>query len=124
MAVPCLIINGVDYAEFLNDFKPVDNDLDADGSGRDTQTGEMFRTKRAEKQTYDVSFNRIYEDVQIPLNNAIRQQYYQATILDPNTGTLVTKTFFTATRTFGSQRYDKDAGKTYYDGMSFKMTEK
>lgn len=124
MSKPCLIINGRDYAEFLSDFKPVDNDLDADGSGRDVQTGEMARTKLAEKQTYELSFNRIYEDDQKPLSNAIRQQYYHATILDPNTGTRVTKTFFTATRAFGSQRYDKFAGKTYYDGMAFKMTEK
>ena len=44
MPIPVLIIGGIDYAEKCLELKPSINDLDADGSGRDTQTAEMFRT--------------------------------------------------------------------------------
>ena len=124
MSKPVLIINGKDYAPFLSELKPAGNGLNADGSGRDTQTGDMVRTKIADKLTLDVSLNRIYEDDQQPLNAALKAPFYQATVLDPDTNTLVTKTFYTDTRPFGSQRYDKGRDKTYYDGMAFKMTEK
>ena len=124
MAVPCLIINGVDYAPYVLELKPAGNGLSADGSGRDTQTGEMFRTKVADKLTFDVSMDRIYEDSHQPLCAALEADFYQATVLNPGTNTRITGMFFTETRPFGSQRYDKRAGKTYYDGMAFKMTEK
>lgn len=124
MSVPCLIINGVDYAPFVLELKPTGNGLSADGSGRDTQTGEMFRTKVADKLTFDVSLGRMYEDIHRPLCAALELDFYRVTVLNPGTNTQVTGTFFTETRPFGSQRYDKSVGKTYYDGMAFKMTEK
>ena len=101
MARPVLIINGHDYAPYIEELSPSRNDLDADGSGRDVQTGEMFRTRIAVKQKWEV-----------------------ATVLDPVTGGQTVKTFYTSSVPFGAQRYDKSSGATFYDGMTFSMTEK
>lgn len=124
MPKPVLIINGKDYAPLVLELKPAANGLDADGSGRDTQTAEMVRTKIADKMTLEVSMDRIYEDEQAELSRTLKEPFYQATVLDPDTNTPVTKTFYTSARPFGSQRYDKRRKQTYYDGMAFKMIEK
>ena len=50
--------------------------------------------------------------------------FYSATVLDPNTGAQVTKTFYTSTVPFGAQRYDKRSGAPRYSGMTFSMTER
>jgi hypothetical protein len=50
--------------------------------------------------------------------------FYNATVLDPVTGGQATKTFYTSSVPFGAQRYDKSSGATFYDGMTFSMTEK
>lgn len=119
-----LKIGTVDYTRYVLELTPSGNGLNADGSGRDTQTGEMLRTKIADKLKVEVRMDRLYEDVHRPLMAALKETYYQATILDPDTNAPVTKTFYTDTRPFGSQRYDRNRGKTYYDGVSFSMTEK
>ena len=124
MAVPVLIIGGVDYAEKCLELKPSGNSLDADGSGRDTQTGEMFRTKIGDKLKFDVSMDRLYEGEMATLSAVLNQTYYEASILNPATGTILTKRFYTASVPFGVQRYDKYEKRTYYDGMTFSMTEK
>lgn len=124
MAKPILKIGTTDYTDHILEITPSGNGLNADGSGRDTQTGEMLRTKIADKLKIEVKMDRLYEDVHQMLVSALKETYYQATVLDPDTNTQVTKTFYTDTRPFGSQRYDKDRQKTYYDGVSFSMTEK
>ena len=52
MAKPTLIINGHDYTEDVASMEPTYNALDAEGSGRDVQTGQMFRTVVAKKESY------------------------------------------------------------------------
>lgn len=124
MAVPILVIGGVDYAEKCLELKASLNGLDADGSGRDTQTGEMFRTKIADKLKLDVSMDRLYESEMAALAAALNQTFYDASVLNPETGEAVTKSFYTAALPFGVQRYDKFTQRTYYDGVTFSMTEK
>ena len=118
-----LIIGGVDYAEKCLEL-PSANDLDADGSGRDTQTGEMFRTKIAEKLKFEVSMDRLYEGEMAALAAALKQPFYDATVINPETNAAVTKRFYTAARPFGVQRYSKSERLRYYDGVTFDMTEK
>lgn len=124
MARPILRINGHDYTEYVEEMTPSSNDLDADGSGRDIQTGEMFRTKIADKQKWEVKMLRLPEDVHTQLASDLRQQYYSATVLDPETNSQQTKTFYTSARPFGVQRYNKRKNLTFYDGMQFNMTER
>lgn len=124
MPVPALIIGGVDYAEKCLELKPSNNGLNAEGSGRDVQTGVMFRTKIADKLKFDVSMDRLYEAETATLSRALKQPFYEATVLNPETGERVTKEFYTDTVPFGVQRYDKNGRQTYYDGVTFSMTEK
>ena len=124
MAKPVLIINGHDYAPYILELTPSRNDLDADGSGRDVQTGEMFRTRIATKQKWDVKLMRLGEVTHKQLLSDISGVFYSATVLDPTTGAQATKSFYTSSVPFGAQRYDKETGKPYYDGMSFSMTER
>ena len=124
MARPVLIINGHDYARYVEELNPSRNDLDADGSGRDVQTGLMYRTRIAVKQKWDVKLLRLTEAVHRQLLADISGAYYQATVLDPVTGQQSTKTFYTSSVPFGAQRFDRNSGAPVYGGMSFSMTER
>lgn len=124
MSVPVLVIGGVNYAADCLELKPSVNGLNADGSGRDIQTGEMFRTKIGDKLKFDVSMNRLNESKMAVLAAALKETFYNATILDPSTGAVVTKSFYTDSLPFGVQRYDKSARATFYDGVTFSMIEK
>ncbi len=124
MARPVLIINGHDYAAYVEELRPSRNDLDADGSGRDVQTGLMYRTRIAVKQKWEVKLLRLSEAVHRQLLADISGAYYQATVLDPTTGAQSTRTFYTSSVPFGAQRFDRNTGAPVYDGMSFSMTER
>ena len=124
MAKPVLTINGHNYAQYIEELTPTRNDLDAEGSGRDVQTGEMFRTRVATKLKATVKLLRLTETIHKQLLADISPVFYQATVIDPTTGAAATKTFYTSTVPFGAQRYDKETGAPYYDGMTFSMTER
>lgn len=124
MAKPTLTINGHDYAQYVAELTPSLNDLDADGSGRDVQTGLMYRTRIGTKQKWDVKMLRLSETLHKQLLTDISPVFYTATILDPTTGATATKTVYTSTIPMGAQRYDKETSAPYYDGMTFSMTER
>lgn len=124
MARPVLSINGHDYAAYVEELTPSRNDLDADGSGRDVQTGLMYRTRIATKQKWEVRLLRLPEAVHRQLLGDIAGAYYEATVLDPTTGQAGTRTFYTAQAPFGAQRYDRETGAAVYDGMTFSMIER
>ncbi len=121
---PILIIDNLDITNYVSELKPVKNDLDADGSGRDIQTGTMYRTKITDKMTWEVSLLRIPEYVATSLFGKLNNTYYNATILDPGTNTQQTKTFYTSSVPFGVQKYIKSDNITVYDGVSFSMIER
>ena len=121
---PVLIINSHDYAKYIEELTPSRNDLDAEGSGRDIQTGLMYRTRIATKQKWEVKLGRLSQAMMQQLLSDISPAFYSATVVDPNTGAQVTKTFYTSTVPFGAQRYDRESGKPYYSGMAFSMTER
>lgn len=124
MDAPCLIIGGVDYAALCLELKPSGNGLNADGSGRDVQTGEMFRVKIGDKLKWEVRMDDLDETHMKSLALALKQPFYQATMLNPETGQREEKNYYTDTRPFGSQVYRPGEGKTYYTGVAFTMTEK
>ena len=124
MAVPVLIINEHDYAPYVEALEMSKNDLDADGSGRDTQTGLMYRTRVAVKLKAEVRFLRLTQARMARLLADVSGVYYTATLVDPATGERVTKTFYTSAIPFGAQRYDRYSGEIYYSGVHFTMTER
>ena len=124
MAQPVLIINGHDYAPLVEELNITSNDLDADGSGRDVQTGLMYRTRIATKLKAEVKLLRLQQAQLQQLMADISGTFYSATVVDPTTGTRVTKSFYTSERPFGVQRLNKKTGAPYYDGVMFAMIER
>ena len=124
MAKPVLIINTHDYAQYVEELNISRNDLDAEGSGRDVQTGEMFRTRVASKMKAAVKMLPLQQATMQQLLSDISAAFYSATVLNPATGAQVTKTFYTSTVPFGAQRSNRSTGAPYYDGVTFEMVEK
>lgn len=124
MAKPVLIINGHDYAALVEELNLTNNDLDAEGSGRDVQTGLMHRTRIATKLKAEVKLLRLQQAQLQRLMADIAGEFYSATMVDPTTGTQVTKSFYTSERPFGVQRLNKKTGAPYYDGVTFSMIER
>ena len=124
MAKPVLIINGHDYAAYVEELNISRNDLDAEGSGRDVQTGLMYRTRIGTKMKVEVKLFAIQETTHKQLLSDISGVFYTAKVVDPATGAQVEKTFYTSTVPFGAQRYNKETGKPYYSGMTFSMIER
>ena len=120
---PRLIINGHDYAQYIEELNISRNDLDADGSGRDVQNGTMIRKRIATKLKITVKMCRIQQPIMTQLAADIQPQFFSATVLNPSTGEAVTKRYYTSTVPFGAQRYNKDTGIPYYDGVTFDITE-
>ena len=121
---PVLIINGHDYAPLVEELNLTNNDLDAEGSGRDVQTGLMYRTRIAAKLKAEVRMLRLQQAQLQQLMADIAGTFYSATVVDPTTGVRVTKSFYTSERPFGAQRLNKKTGAPYYDGVTFSMTER
>ena len=124
MAKPVLIINGHNYAQYIEELKISKNDLDADGSGRDTQTGLMYRTRIATKLKAEVKMLRLQQPIMKQLASDLSAVYFNASLLHPDTGTQVTRSFYTSTLPFGAQRYNRETGAPYYDGVTFSITER
>lgn len=121
---PIFKIGDHDYTEFVLELKPVRNDLDAEGSGRNLLDGTMFRTRITQKDKWSVSFLKLPELVMKSIAEDIDPEFVQITLLDPKTNRYLEKTFYTSTLTYGCQRYDKSRALTYYDGCTFDMTER
>ena len=121
---PVLIINNHDYAPLVEELNLTNNDLDAEGSGRDVQTGLMYRTRIATKMKAEVRLLRLQQAQMQQLMADIAGTFYTATVVDPVSGTRVTKSFYTSERPFGAQRLNRDTGEPYYDGVTFAMIER
>ena len=124
MAKPVLIINGHDYAQYVESLQITKNDLDAEGSGRDAQTGLMYRTRVATKLKAEVKMLRLQQPLMQQLSSDLSGVFFNASVLHPDTGTQVTRSFYTATVPFGAQRYNRETGAPYYDGVTFSITER
>ena len=123
---PVFKIGDHDYTKYLSwdGLAPVRNDLDADGSGRNLLDGLMYRARIAQKDKWTVKFDRLPEEVVRTLAADLDMEYVSITLLDPKLNRIVTKTFYTSTVTYGSQRYSKSDGLTIYDGLTFNITER
>lgn len=117
-----VMIGGVDYAQHIQELKPSINGLNADGSGRDVQTGLMVRTKIADKWKIEVTMLPIYDGVMESLRRTLQNASYSVVIERPGFSN-ISGAFYTDTIPFGSQRWIDDERKCRYDGVAFSMTE-
>lgn len=119
---PIFKVNGHDYTHYVRELKPSRNDLDADGSGRNLLNGLMYRKRIATKAKYSVTFIRLDETIMAQLEADMSPQYVNITTLDAKQNAHVQRTYYTSTINEGVQRYLN--GKTYYDGVTFSITER
>lgn len=124
MAQPKLIIGGVDFTELVASIAPSNNDLDADGSGRDISDGEMHRTKIADKDKLEVTMMRLWEGDMITLQAALRPAFVSVQYLNPRSNLIETKTMYCSALKHGLQIYNRSKRKTFYEGAQFDLTEK
>lgn len=124
MARPKLKIGTVDFTELVASLSMSNNDLDADGSGRDISDGTMHRTKITDKDKLEVTMMRIWEEDMITLQAALRPAFVSVEYLNPRSNLLETKTMYCSALKQGLQIYNKSRGKTFYEGASFDLTER
>lgn len=123
MAAPKLIINSVDFTDYVAEINPTLNDLDAEGAGRDITEGTMHRTLIAKKYKLEVSFLRLGGAVMRSLHQCTEADMFSVTFLDPTTDSDVTKLFYKASIPFGAQGYNKTKDEVYYEGTTLSLTE-
>lgn len=119
---PVVIINGHNYTRRVAEIKPVINDVDADGSGRDTTDALMWRSRQARKWKWSLTFLRLSAEEVVQLHADMDADYLHITMLDPETNTQKEKEYYNSTINYGIQRYVGD--KTVYDGVAFNITER
>ncbi len=121
---PIFLINGHDYTRYLAEdgLKPVRNDLDANGSGRNLLDGLMYRSRIATKQKWTVSFNRLRGETLSRLEQDMDAEFVRITLLDAKENRYVERSYYTSTINEGVQRYI--GGETVYDGVTFNLTER
>ena len=124
MALPIFVINGHDYTKYIaaEGLKPSRNDLDKDGSGRNILNGLMYRTRIATKLKYSVSFLRLTADTLRQLEADMDAPFVNITLLEAKSDRHVTRTYYTSTINEGVQRSIN--GETFYDGVTFDITER
>ena len=121
---PVFKIGNHDYAEYIEELVPARNDLDSGDSGRNLLNGLMYRNRITQKDTWTVKCLRLSEQTMLSLSTDLKPVYVQVTMLNPATNTVTTKSYYTATLSYGTQRYNKSKNIVYYEGCSFTLTER
>lgn len=79
------------------EMSPSVNALDSSKSGRDNNTGAMFRDKIAEKQSYSITFPYgIDNKVMAEILQIVMEGEFDIYAPDPKTGTYSSKSFYTS----------------------------
>ena len=113
-----------DYTEIVTKLNIVHETLDAEGSGRDVNTGLMQRTIVAEKHTLNVEVWTVDQTTAFYLNKYMSwRPSFSVKFELPCSNDLVTRTFYCSSINFGAQRWDRANNKIVYEGMNFKLVE-
>lgn len=122
---PIFKIGDHNYTQWVAEggLTPTDSDVDSTKSGRNTLDALMVRNKIGAKLKWSVTLVDVPEKIASQLSKDLKQTFFSATLLDPDAGRYLTRTYYCANRPFGAQRYDKSTDTTYYVGMSFNITE-
>ena len=124
MSKPKLKIGDTDFTEYVKAISPSNNDLDAEGSGRDIHSGKMYRSKVADKDTIEVAMMRLWAATVVTLRSALNHEYVNVKYLNPKTNQETTKEMYCSSINHGLQLYDKSKNDTFYEGVAFQLTER
>lgn len=133
MAVPCFKFMSsdqqdateyLDIASWIQELNVVHNDVEADGAGRDPNTGEMLRKRIAEKHTLNVKLNRISATQANQLYMRVEDKsYFFIRYHHPCKNGYYVKKFYCSSVNWGAQRYNRQTGRIFYDGVSFSVIQ-
>lgn len=118
-----------DYSEFVSELQLQHNDIDGDEAGRSKCSGaRMKRSYLGHKHTINIKMvNHLSQGVARKVFKLISTQSgktsFEAWFQSPCGDTLTHKEFYCSTVNYGSQRYDRNTGRCYYDGMNFNIIE-
>lgn len=113
-----------DYTQYVEELTVEHNDIDAEGSGRDVNTGEMQRTRVAQKHTLNIKLLRVRQPIARAIfRDLMTNTWVGVTYQSPCSDALATKNFYCSSINFGAQRYIRDSDITVYDGMNFKLIQ-
>lgn len=102
---------------------PAVNALDSSKSGRDNNTGAMFRDKITEKQTYAITFPFGLNNTQVAdILQIVMESDFDLWCPNPKTGTYNTKSFYTAAVTPDIHHIESES-LWFYNEFSFEATE-
>lgn len=122
---PCLIINGTDYSDILNEesIQWSRNDLDSDDAGR-TLDGIMHRKRVAIKRKLQISeLKRLTTEKIAQLNASLMPETIQVQFVDPIVGGVYTGTFYGSSVNATTMFYDEFDDVIYWDNIEFNITE-
>ena len=117
-----------DYSEYVAELQIQHNDIDGEKAGRDKNTGNMVRVYKINKHTLNVKMvNNLSQAVANKLFDLIHtthaKQSFYVRYQSPCANGLARKNVYCSTINYGVQRYDRNTGKCYYDGMNYNLIE-
>lgn len=95
---------------------------DLDGETHRNAKGQMIRDRVAVKRKIECSWNMLTIEEMKTLLNAVKDEFFSCTYLDPMTGTEQTKTFYVGDRT--SPIYSFVDGIEYWKSLKMNFVEK
>lgn len=102
---------------------PAVNSLDSSKSGRDNNTGAMFRDKITEKQSYTITFPFGLNNTQVSdILQIVMESEFELYCPDPKTGVYSSKTFYTSAVTPEIYRIESET-LWYYHEFSLEAVE-
>ncbi len=121
---PIAVINGYDMTKYIEEAAPVDNDLDADNSGRNTLDGLMWRKRVSTKEKWSFKFLTLPSKVMSEFLKAYYSSgdYIEIKVLDALENRYITKTFYSSSVNKGVQMWENN--DTVYEGVSFTPTQR
>lgn len=97
------------------------NDIDAQNSGRDVQSGTMIRKRVSQKTRLDISCRPLTSDELHTVLAAIQPQWLSVKFYDPITNATVTKIMYTST--VPASFYYDDGIRQLWTGVEFPLIE-
>lgn len=95
---------------------PAVNALDSSKSGRDNNTGAMFRDKITEKQSYTITFPFGLNNIQVaPILQIVMESDFELWCPNPKTGAYNVKSFYSSAVTPDIFRIESESLWYYYE---------
>ena len=119
-----------DFSEWVAEMSITHEDIDADGAGREPKTGKMVRKYVTNKHTFNVTMVNhlpmaIAEAVYAAVHTTDARNSTGVCVYEqhPCSGGIATHPMYCSSVNFGAQRYDRQTGLAFYDGMKFNLIQ-